>query len=79
MFHVEHKASMTSDHRLRSFVKAISWRLVGSFDTFLISWLLTGAPVVAGSIAGVEACTKLALFWAHERVWNRIGWGRRPE
>ena len=38
------------EHR-RSLVKAISWRALGSIDTFLLSWLFTGSPKAAGAIA----------------------------
>lgn len=60
----------------RSLVKAVSWRLVGSLDTFVLSLLVTGNLVWAGSIASVESLTKIALFYVHERVWRRVGWGR---
>ncbi len=60
----------------RSVIKGISWRLVGTADTFLISWLLTGEAKVAGSIALVEVVSKLALFTVHERLWLRVKWGR---
>ena len=38
----------------RSVVKAVSWRTLGTLDTFGISWLLTGRAEIAGSIAGLE-------------------------
>ena len=61
-------------HR-RSFVKAISWRILGSIDTFLLSWLFTGNPLVAGGIAGTEVLTKMVLYYFHERAWSSIRWG----
>ena len=65
-----------SDTNSRSFVKAVSWRATGTLDTFLISWLITGELKLAGSIALTEVVTKVFLFCAHERVWNKIKWGR---
>jgi uncharacterized membrane protein len=62
--------------RLRSLMKAISWRLVGSLDTFILTMLVTGRLRYAVSIAGVEALTKIALYYVHERVWRRVRWGR---
>ena len=62
----------------RSVLKAISWRTLGTLDTFAISWLLTGRVEVAGSIAGLEIVTKIAWYYLHERVWAAIHWGRRP-
>ena len=64
--------SSNSDSVYRSLLKAISWRMVGTIDTFIISWILTGTIVLATSIAFTEIMTKTALYWAHERVWTRI-------
>ena len=61
-------------HR-RSFVKAASWRALGSIDTFLLSWLFTSSAKAAGAIAGTEILTKLLLYYFHERVWSSIRWG----
>jgi uncharacterized membrane protein len=66
-----------SDDAVRSLAKAISWRLTGTIDTFIISWIITGEPLIASGIAFTEIMTKIALFWAHERVWNRIQWGKK--
>ncbi len=60
----------------RSIAKAISWRVTGTIDTFLIAWLITGKVVLAVSIGGVEAITKFILYYFHERAWNKIEYGR---
>ena len=57
--------------------KAVSWRTLGTLDTFAISWFLTGRIEMAGSIAGLELVTKIAWYYLHERVWAAIHWGRR--
>jgi uncharacterized membrane protein len=59
----------------RSIVKAVSWRLTGSLDTFVISWLVTGRTEVAGTIAATELLTKILLYYFHERIWAVIPWG----
>ena len=61
-------------HR-RSFMKAASWRVLGSIDTFLISWLFTGNPKAAGAIATTEVVTKMILYYFQERAWSSIRWG----
>jgi uncharacterized membrane protein len=61
----------------RSVLKALSWRTLGTLDTFAISWLLTGRVEIAGSIAGLEIVTKIAWYYLHDRVWAAIHWGRR--
>jgi len=65
-----------NDTNTRSLAKAISWRLTGTIDTFIISWLITGELLLASGIALTEIITKIFLFWLHERVWNKIQWGR---
>ncbi|MGC8822990.1 MAG: DUF2061 domain-containing protein [Bacteroidales bacterium] len=67
------------ENKKRSIIKAISWRLLGTIDTMIISWLITGKFVLAISIGGTELLTKTLLYYAHERVWNRIKFGRKTE
>jgi uncharacterized membrane protein len=61
----------------RSILKAISWRTLGTLDTFAISWFMTGKVEIAGSIAALEVITKVAWYYLHERVWASVAWGRR--
>ena len=65
------------DSSTRSLAKAVSWRLTGTIDTFIISYLITGQALIASGIAFTEIMTKVFLFWLHERVWNRISWGKK--
>jgi len=64
------------DAHARSVAKAITWRLTGSIDTFVLSLLITGNVKVAGSISLAEVVTKILLFYTHERAWALIAWGR---
>ena len=63
-------------NRIRSLIKALTWRIAASLDTFLISYLITGRFDWATSIALFEIITKAILYYLHERGWNRINWGR---
>jgi uncharacterized membrane protein len=65
-----------NDSAIRSLAKAISWRVTGTIDTFIISWIITGHALLASGIAFTEIMTKIFLFWFHERVWNKISWGK---
>jgi uncharacterized membrane protein len=67
-----------AETHIRSVLKAISWRTLGTLDTFGISWFMTGRIEIAGSIAGLEVVTKIAWYYLHERVWAAITWGLRP-
>ncbi len=64
------------DKRYRSIIKTISWRVTGTIDTFLVSWVVTGRIGIAASISAVEVFTKLLLYYLHERAWNRIKIGK---
>jgi len=63
----------------RSVVKAITWRTLGTLDTIVISYILTGHIKIAMSIGGIEIFTKMILYFFHERIWNMIQWGKRGQ
>ena len=60
----------------RSIVKAISWRTVGTIDTIIVSYFITGNLVMAASIGSIEVVTKMALYYFHERAWNKLSFGK---
>ena len=59
----------------RSFAKAVSWRILGSLDTFALSWFFTSSVKAAGAIAVSEVVTKMVLYYFHERAWANVSWG----
>ena len=59
----------------RSVAKAVSWRVTGTIDTFVVSLFVTGRLGIAGSIAATEFLTKIALYYGHERIWAMVRWG----
>jgi uncharacterized membrane protein len=65
-----------AERHWRSVVKAITWRAVGTIDTMVISFLVTGKVKFALSIGFVELFTKVTLFYLHERVWHKIPYGK---
>ena len=65
-----------NDSNNRSIAKTISWRLTGSFSTFMISYLILGSFSIASSIAIIQIIANTILYYLHERVWNKINWGR---
>lgn len=60
----------------RSVVKTISWRTIGTLDTVIISYFITGDLTMAASIGSIELFTKMVLYYFHERAWNKISLGR---
>lgn len=63
----------------RSVVKAISWRTVGTLDTIIVSYFVTGNLIMAASIGSIEVITKMALYYFHERAWNKLSFGKVKE
>ena len=73
----KNKISDISEEKIkRSLIKTISWRVIGTLDTILISWLITGTLALAFSIGAIELVTKMVLYFFHERAWNSIKWGK---
>jgi len=59
----------------RSLIKTITWRAIGTVDTILISYFITGSIAMGAAIGGTELFTKMILYYLHERGWSRIDWG----
>ena len=59
------------DSQKISILKTISWRIIGTLDTMLISYFLTGDISIAVGIGGIEVVSKMILYYLHERVWNK--------
>ena len=57
----------------RSFIKTLTWRIVATLDTFLISWFITGSVIIGASIISLEVITKMVLYYLHEKAWFKYG------
>jgi len=68
--------SVRNEKVSRSLLKSISWRIIGTLDTILISYWITRTWSFAMSIGAIELVTKMGLYIVHERFWNRIPWGK---
>ncbi len=69
---------MIDETRLRSVVKAVSWRFLASLTTMLAVYVVTRRMDVTVFAGGIDATAKILLYFAHERIWNLTSWGRRP-
>jgi len=63
------------ESRKRHIIKTITWRIIGTLDTFLISWYISGDPLTGFKIGAAEVITKMLLYYLHERAWYRINFG----
>lgn len=65
--------------KVRSIVKAATWRMGGLIMTVSVAWIVTGKPSLAASIGAIDTLVKLGAFYVHERLWLKIRFGRlRP-
>ncbi len=60
----------------RSFVKGISWRIIATLITTGLTYFFTGDLSIAALVGSTEAISKILLYWAHERVWQQVPWGK---
>ena len=68
----EIQVSDRADKPIKSILKSISWRIVGTIDTMIISYIITGKITAAISIGSAEVLTKTILYYFHERLWAHI-------
>lgn len=73
----ERSDKKSTEKPLRSIVKTISWRVLGTLDTITITWLITSEIYVAVTVGSIELVTKMILYFFHERIWNTIKWGKK--
>ncbi len=60
----------------RSFAKAMSWRVLATFITMGVAYSLTSELAFAAKIGVIDTVVKLAIYFFHERIWTRIGYGK---
>lgn len=65
---------MEESHK-RHLLKTLSWRAIGTLDTIVLSWIITGDPMTGLKIGSVEIITKMILYYLHERTWYNINYG----
>lgn len=74
------KINLTKDgqmleSRKRHIAKTFTWRLVGTMDTMLLAWIISGDPMIGLKIGFAEVITKMLLYYLHERAWYRVNYG----
>ena len=68
---------LDEDSKTRHLMKTFTWRLVGTLDTMVLAWAISGNPMIGLKVGGAEVITKMILYYFHERVWYNIDFGLR--
>lgn len=67
--------SSLKNSKRRHFIKTLSWRIIGTVDTIILSLLVIGNPLTSFKIGGAETLTKMILYYLHERIWYSFDFG----
>ncbi len=62
--------------RSRSIVKALTWRGTALLITAGVVWGVTGRIELAVEIGLLDTLIKLGVYYAHERCWLKVRFGR---
>jgi len=64
------------DKHIRSITKGLSWRVIATLTTVILVFAFTGKLYLAAGVGVLEVITKLLIYYAHERTWDKIKWGK---
>ena len=67
--------SSVKDSNKRHLMKTFSWRAIGTIDTIIFGWIISGNPLSGLKIGGFEMVTKMLLYFFHEKLWYKINFG----
>ena len=62
-------------NRKRHIAKTITWRIIGTLDTMVLGWLVSGDAMIGLKVGALELVTKMILYYFHERAWYSSNWG----
>lgn len=68
------KSSVINSNK-RHIIKTFTWRIIGTTDTLIFGWIITGNPIEGLKIGFAESITKLLLYYGHEKLWYKINFG----
>ena len=65
------------ENRSRTIFKTLSWRLLATSTTLILVYIFTQNLVISTSISIVEIVVKTIVYYLHERIWDKINFGRK--
>lgn len=63
------------ESKKRHIAKTLTWRFIGTLDTIILAWVISGDPLTGLKIGFAEVITKMLLYYLHERTWYKINYG----
>ncbi len=67
------------EKKIRSLAKGVSWRIIATFTTFILAYVVFHEDELvlqkAGTVAALEFVLKLVVYYLHERAWLYVVWG----
>lgn len=69
------KYGILLESRKRHISKTITWRFLGTLDTIILAWIISGNPLTGLRIGTAEVITKMILYYLHERIWHKVNFG----
>lgn len=69
------KDGVILESRKRHLAKTFTWRTIGTLDTMILAWIISGNPLMGLQIGLIEVLTKMVLYYLHERMWYKVNFG----
>lgn len=66
-----------TDTPKRTIIKTLSWRVMATIATFLVSYVISSDISIASGIAGTQIFIHTFLYYIHERAWIKVEWGKK--
>lgn len=70
------ESGLKMETHARSLMKTLSWRMAATSTTIILVFLFTGNLVLSAGIGFAEAIIKTLIYYLHERMWNKLNFGR---
>jgi len=67
----------TVESHQRSIIKGITWRITATVITIILVYVFTGNIKISLGVGAIEVVAKLIFYYFHERIWNKVSWGRK--
>lgn len=74
-FHEQFWAKSSVNSNKRHIIKTFTWRIIGTTDTLIFGWIITGNPIEGLKIGIAETVSKMILYYGHEKLWYKINFG----